>query len=71
MKYCIKCFLDKPFNEFYNDKYSKDGVSVEKFHVDHYIPISKGGKHEKSNLRISCSRCNFSKGGRIPQGGTR
>lgn len=40
------------------------GASVEdgvKLHVDHIIPISKGGKTVKSNLRTLCSNCNLGK----------
>lgn len=36
----------------------KDGV---KLHVDHIIPIAKGGKTEKNNLRTLCASCNFGK----------
>lgn len=36
----------------------KDGV---KLHVDHVIPVSKGGKTEPSNLRTLCERCNLGK----------
>lgn len=32
-----------------------------KIHIDHYIPLSKGGKHTISNLVVSCSSCNLSK----------
>lgn len=35
-----------------------DGV---KLHVDHIIPISKGGKTIPKNLRTLCDRCNFGK----------
>lgn len=38
-----------------------------RFHVDHFIPISKGGKHERSNLRISCPSCNLRKGAKLPE----
>ena len=38
---------------------AKDGV---KLHVDHIIPVSKGGKTELSNLRTLCERCNLGKG---------
>ena len=48
---------------FYCSKY----VKFSDIHVDHYYPISKGGKHEKSNLRISCSYCNLSKGAKHPE----
>lgn len=32
-----------------------------KTHIDHYIPLSKGGEHILSNLVISCSTCNNKK----------
>lgn len=35
-----------------------DGV---KLHIDHIIPVSKGGKTDPSNLRTLCSRCNIGK----------
>ena len=35
-----------------------DGV---KLHVDHIIPVSKGGKTIPSNLRTLCDRCNLGK----------
>lgn len=35
-----------------------DGV---KLHVDHIIPIAKGGKTEMDNLRTLCERCNMGK----------
>ena len=34
-------------------------------HLDHIIPIAKGGKHDKNNLAPSCASCNFSKNSRI------
>lgn len=34
-------------------------------HVDHIIPISRGGKTEKSNLQSLCSECNFGKGNNL------
>ena len=37
---------------------AEDGV---KLHVDHIIPVSKGGKTEYSNLRTLCDACNFGK----------
>ena len=36
-----------------------DGVRL---HVDHIVPVSKGGKTELSNLRVLCERCNLGKG---------
>ena len=34
-------------------------------HVDHIIPVSKGGKTELSNLRTLCDRCNIGKGAKL------
>ena len=34
-------------------------------HVDHIIPIAKGGKTVKENLQTLCWRCNLSKGDKI------
>ena len=42
----------------YCGKYMPDGVGL---HIDHIIPISKGGKTVPSNLQVLCSKCNGSK----------
>lgn len=31
------------------------------YHLDHYYPLSKGGKHTISNIVISCPSCNIGK----------
>lgn len=31
------------------------------YHVDHIIPLSKGGRNDRRNLQILCVRCNLSK----------
>lgn len=36
------------------------------YHIDHYVPIAKGGTAEISNLVISCPTCNMSKGAKMP-----
>ena len=43
-------------------KYMPDGVGI---HIDHIIPISKGGKSVLSNLQVLCSKCNLQKGNKI------
>ena len=34
------------------------------FHIDHIIPVIKGGGNEDENLQVLCVACNCSKGGR-------
>jgi 5-methylcytosine-specific restriction endonuclease McrA len=36
------------------------------YHVDHVIPLSRGGSNDPSNLVISCPTCNTSKGAKLP-----
>lgn len=34
-------------------------------HIDHIVPIAKGGKTVPSNLQVLCSKCNGSKGSKL------
>lgn len=34
-------------------------------HFDHVIPLSKGGAHHESNIRVSCRSCNLRKSARL------
>ncbi len=43
-------------------KYMPDGVGL---HIDHIIPVAKGGKSIPSNLQVLCSKCNGSKSSKI------
>lgn len=36
-----------------------------RLHVDHILPVSKGGKSDPSNLRTLCERCNMGKSDKI------
>jgi 5-methylcytosine-specific restriction endonuclease McrA len=36
-------------------------------HVDHIMPLSKGGKHRPSNLAIACATCNRVKNAKLPE----
>ena len=40
-------------------KYMPDEVGL---HIDHIVPVGKGGKSIPSNLRVLCSKCNGRKG---------
>ena len=44
----------------------KDGITL---HVDHIIPVSKGGKTEPENLRTLCSICNLGKSDKYDEDG--
>ena len=37
-----------------------------KFHIDHYIPISKGGDNFIQNIRLACADCNLRKSNKLP-----
>ncbi len=45
---------------------ASDGI---KLHVDHIMPVSKGGKTKKINLRTLCDRCNWGKSDKYDDGG--
>lgn len=40
-------------------------ASMEEFHIDHIIPISKGGTHSLKNVAVSHPHCNRRKGSRL------
>lgn len=43
------------------------GTAVgDNYHVDHRIPLSRGGSNAPDNLCISCAPCNLSKNNRMP-----
>jgi 5-methylcytosine-specific restriction endonuclease McrA len=37
-----------------------------KFHVDHFIPLARGGSNGPENLVLACPSCNCSKGAKLP-----
>lgn len=37
-----------------------------KYHMDHIIPLSKGGRNDKYNLQILCAPCNIKKSDKDP-----
>lgn len=52
--------------------YARDGhrcvacPSTENLTLDHWIPRSRGGTHEDTNLQTMCKGCNVAKGGALP-----
>lgn len=37
------------------------------FHVDHVVPLSKGGMHGYTNVQPAHPRCNMRKGAKCPE----
>jgi 5-methylcytosine-specific restriction endonuclease McrA len=42
------------------------GKKMEKFHVDHIVPLSRGGSNGKENIQLLCPTCNCGKGAKDP-----
>lgn len=47
--------------------YCGDKVSGRSLHLDHIIPLSRGGDHTPENLCFSCAPCNLSKANKTPE----
>jgi len=43
-----------------------DAVDPASYHVDHVIPMTKGGTHEPDNVQVAHPLCNLSKGATVP-----
>ncbi len=41
-------------------------VNLSDYHVDHVIPVSRGGAHERGNLVLACPTCNLTKSNKMP-----
>lgn len=58
IKEWIESVKNKPTVTCYYCKTTIEGI---KCHIDHVLPISRGGAHSIENLCVSCSKCNLSK----------
>lgn len=51
---------------YYRDKMKcyicKTRIDFADMHLDHVIPLAKGGKHSNDNCRCACATCNLKKG---------
>lgn len=59
----VKAQYDKQHGECY---YCHKKVGGD-YHIDHYIPIARGGSNSADNIVIACPSCNFSKRNKLPQ----
>ncbi|NJM10320.1 MAG: HNH endonuclease, partial [Bdellovibrionaceae bacterium] len=48
-------------------QYCYNKFTEKKLTVDHVIPLSKGGRHEWTNVVTACSQCNNRKGDKSPE----
>jgi 5-methylcytosine-specific restriction endonuclease McrA len=39
---------------------------IEKYHLDHIMPLILGGLHDDANLQLLCAKCNRRKGSKHP-----
>jgi hypothetical protein len=39
---------------------------LKKYHIDHFIPLAKGGTNDPGNLRLACPKCNMGKSDKHP-----
>ncbi len=46
-------------------RYCSATLTLRTMHVDHVVPVSRGGDNDSSNLVAACVRCNLSKGAKI------
>lgn len=43
------------------------GWAVFEHHIDHFIPMARGGTDDLANLVLACSVCNKSRGSKLPE----
>lgn len=46
--------------------YCKKKIAGKKLHLDHVVPLSRGGAHASYNIVVACSECNIRKHAKMP-----
>lgn len=63
--------VDRSFIMFLKETYNfccgYCGIKPNVLHIDHIMPLSKGGRHIKSNLIPACKTCNSKKASKLPE----
>jgi len=62
MRYGVPRVVENPKSIKLQEMDYYNGPDVISFHLDHIIPISKGGQNTVENLVLCCRHCNLSKG---------
>lgn len=45
----------------------KEATDPNDWHLDHVVPLSRGGHHTYNNVQVAHPRCNIRKGAKLPQ----
>lgn len=51
----------KEVMKYFENRCGYCGVKLKDYHIEHVIPLSRGGSHTKSNIIVSCPSCNYDK----------
>jgi len=51
----------------YKCVYCKCSILNNNYHIDHIMPLSKGGTNELSNIQLLCPDCNLKKNNKLPE----
>lgn len=46
--------------------YCQQEIALDDMHVDHRVPLSRGGSNNPDNLVVTCAACNLSKNKKLP-----
>ena len=65
-KHSLDALLQIQNNQCFYCKKDLSLLADREVHLDHYIPLSKGGAHSITNVVWSCSSCNLQKSSTIP-----
>ena len=61
----LKQLLIKQDNKCYICKNELDHITPRQAHIDHIVPLSKGGSHVLSNIAWACANCNLKKANKL------